>query len=174
MVFSETSSTFRIVREEPRRGRTRRQKGGACEFREKRTFMKTHLFRTLMAIALAAAVPALIVAGVGPANAQTNEATGPTGVMNPNGIPEKLELTPAQRSAIYDAVRKDKSKVAPSRFSTAVGAEVPAMIELYMLPDDILAQNPAAKFYKYTVVQDRVVLVDPTNMRIVAVIGSPH
>jgi hypothetical protein len=48
------------------------------------------------------------------------------------------------------------------------------MIELYMLPDDILAQNPAAKFYKYTMVQDRVVLVDPTNMRIVAVIGSPH
>jgi hypothetical protein len=174
MIFSETSSTFRIVREEPRRGRTRRQKGGACEFREMRTFMKTHLFRSLMAIALAAAVPALIFAGVGPANAQTNEATGPTGVMNPNGIPEKLELTPAQRSAIYDAVRKDKSKVAPSRFSTAVGAEVPAMIELYMLPDDILAQNPAAKFYKYTVVQDRVVLVDPTNMRIVAVIGSPH
>jgi Protein of unknown function (DUF1236) len=174
MIFSETSSTFRIVREEPRRGRTRRQKGGACEFREMRTFMKTHLFRTLMAIALAAAVPALIFAGVGPANAQTNEATGPTGVMNPNGIPEKLELTPAQRSAIYDAVRKDKSKVAPSRFSTTVGAEVPPMIELYMLPDDILAQNPAAKFYKYTVVQDRVVLVDPTNMRIVAVIGSPH
>jgi hypothetical protein len=174
MIFSETSSTFRIVREEPRRGRTRRQKGGACEFREMRTFMKTHLFRSLMAIALAAAVPALIFAGVGPANAQTNEATGSTGVMNPNGIPEKLELTPAQRSAIYDAVRKDKSKVAPSRFSTAVGAEVPAMIELYMLPDDILAQNPAAKFYKYTVVQDRVVLVDPTNMRIVAVIGSPR
>jgi hypothetical protein len=174
MIFSETSSTFRIVREEPRRGRTRRQKGGACEFREMRTFMKTHLFRTLMAIALAAAVPALIFAGVGPANAQTNEATGPTGVMNPNGIPEKLELTPAQRSAIYDAVRKDKSKVAPSRFSTTVGAEVPPMIELYMLPDDILAQNPAAKFYKYTVVQDRVVVVDPTNMRIVAVIGSPH
>ena len=112
--------------------------------------MKTHLFRSLMAIALAAGVPALIFAGGGPANAQTNETAGTTGVMNPNGIPEKLELTPAQRSAIYDAVRKDKSKVAPSRFSTAVGAEVPAMIELYMLPDDILAQNPAAKFYKYT------------------------
>jgi len=43
-----------------------------------------------------------------------------------------------------------------------------------MLPDDILAQNPATKFYKYTVVQDRVVMVDPTNMRIVAEIGPPH
>ena len=62
----------------------------------------------------------------------------------------------------------------PYRFSTDVGAEVPAMIELYVLPDDILAQNPTTKFYKYTVVQDRVVLVDPTNMRIVAVIGPAH
>lgn len=136
--------------------------------------MKAHLLRNVMALALAAGASALLPAGAAPANAQTNETTGAGGVVNPNGIPEKFELTPAQRNAIYDAVRKDKSKVAPSRFSTAVGAEVPAMIELYVLPDDILAQNPAAKFYKYTVVQDRVVLVDPTNMRIVAVIGSPH
>jgi hypothetical protein len=57
--------------------------------------MKTHLFRSLMAIALAAGVPALIFAGVGPANAQTNETTDTTRVVNPNGIPEKLELTPA-------------------------------------------------------------------------------
>jgi hypothetical protein len=108
------------------------------------------------------------------ADAQTKDAHDATGVVSPNGIPQKFELTPAQRSAIYDAVRKDKSKVAPSRFSTDVGAEVPAMIELYVLPDDILAQNPTTKFYKYTVVQDRVVLVDPTNMRIVAVIGPAH
>ena len=47
------------------------------------------------------------------------------------------------------------------------------MIELYVLPDDILAQNPTTKFYKYTMVQDRVVLVDPTNMRIVAVATAP-
>ena len=52
--------------------------------------------------------------------------------------------------------------------------QVPAMIELYVLPDDILAQNPTTKFYKYTVVQDRVVLVDPTNMRIVAVIQASY
>jgi Protein of unknown function (DUF1236) len=45
------------------------------------------------------------------------------------------------------------------------------MIELYALPDDILAANPATKFYQYTVVEDRVVLVDPTRMRVIAVIG---
>ncbi len=83
----------------------------------------------------------------------------------------KLELTPAQRSAIYQEVHQDKSKLAPSRFATNVGAEVPPMIELYMLPDDILAANPETKLYKYTRVGDRIVLVDPTNMRVIAVIG---
>jgi uncharacterized protein DUF1236 len=135
--------------------------------------MTTHLLRSLRAILLAGAAASPIWTGVEVAGAQTSD-TSDTGVVNPNGIAQKLELTAAQRSAIYDAVSKDKSKVAPSRFSTAVGAEVPAMIELYMLPDDILAQNPATKFYKYTVVQDRVVLVDPTNMRVIAVIGAPR
>ena len=40
-----------------------------------------------------------------------------------------------------------------------------------MLPDDVLAANPVTKLYKYTMVQDQVVIVDPTNMRTIAVIG---
>jgi hypothetical protein len=45
------------------------------------------------------------------------------------------------------------------------------MIELYSLPDDILANNPDTKLYKFTGVDDQVVLVDPTKMRVIAVIG---
>jgi hypothetical protein len=47
------------------------------------------------------------------------------------------------------------------------------MIELYMLPDDAIANVPAAKLYKYTMVENKVVLVDPTKMRVVDVIGPP-
>jgi hypothetical protein len=84
---------------------------------------------------------------------------------------QKLELTPAERSAIYATVSKDKSKVAPQPFSTNIGAEVPPMIELYSLPDQTVAENPAAKLYKYTMVENEVVVVDPTRMRIVDRIG---
>ena len=119
------------------------------------------------ALVLAAATLAF-AAGSELAAAQSNSVDE---VANPNGVAQKLELTPAQRSAIYQQVSKNKSKVAPSRFPAAVGAEVPPMIELYMLPDDILAANPVAKLYKYTMVQDQVVIVDPTNMRTIAVIG---
>ena len=44
-------------------------------------------------------------------------------------------------------------------------------IELYALPDDIQANSPETKLYKFTGVDDEVVLVDPTKMRVIAVIG---
>jgi Protein of unknown function (DUF1236) len=82
-----------------------------------------------------------------------------------------LDLTDAQKRAIYQEVRKDRSKVAPSRFATHIGAEVPPMIALYPLPDAILNNDPVTKFYQFTKVEDQVVLVDPIKMRVVAVIG---
>ena len=92
-------------------------------------------------------------------------------LLEADAIAPKLALTPAQRSAIYQQVHKDTSKVAPSRFAAQVGAEVPPMIELYTLPDDVLANNPETKLYKFTKVDDQIVLVDPTKMRVIAVIG---
>ncbi len=120
-------------------------------------------------IALVGATATAIAASVNVVSAQTADIDE---VVNANGVAPKLELTDAQKSAIYQAVHKEKSKVAPSRFATNVGADVPPMIELYALPDEILANNPATKFYKFTRVENQVVLVDPTKMRIMAVIGS--
>ena len=91
--------------------------------------------------------------------------------VNAHGVTPMLELTPAQRSAIYQEVHKDTSKVAPSRFAIHVGADVPPTIELYPLPDDIQANSPEIKLYKFTGVDDKVVLVAPTEMRVIAVIG---
>jgi hypothetical protein len=54
-----------------------------------------------------------------------------------------------------------------------IGADVPPMIELYALPDEAVASVPAAKIYKYTMVENKVVVVDPTKMRIIDVIGPP-
>jgi Protein of unknown function (DUF1236) len=130
--------------------------------------MKSDIARRIMALALVCSASAFLGAGVKPAAAQTSDIDE---VVNANGVAPKLELTAAQRGAIYQAVHKDKNKVAPSRFATNVGAEVPPMIELYMLPDDILANNPVTKLYKFTRVEDQVVLIDPTKMRVIAVIG---
>jgi hypothetical protein len=92
-------------------------------------------------------------------------------MVNSGGVAPNLELTPVQRSVIYQAVHRDKGRTAPNRFATRIGADVPPMIELYALPDEVLADNPVAKLYKFTRVDEQLVLVDPTKMRVVAVIG---
>ena len=86
----------------------------------------------------------------------------------------QLQLTPEQKAVIYDTVRPAEGKVkAPGNVPATVGADVPPATELYFLPDGALASAPEAKGIKYTVAQNRVVLVDPTTMRVVEVI-PPH
>jgi Protein of unknown function (DUF1236) len=120
-----------------------------------------------MAIA-AAAIASIGCASVHSSRAQTDKGGAPG--IGGDATPQ-LQLTPAQRNAIYSAVSKDRSKSASRQFPAVVGAEVPPMIELYALPDDAVSGNPAAKYYQYTMVQDQVVVVDPTNMRVIDVIG---
>jgi hypothetical protein len=127
----------------------------------------------VVALALCGGLVGGFVGGFNAA-AQTTPLGAPgtdTGVSG--AIEQKLILSSAQRSAIYDRVSKDKSKVAPKDFSPVIGADVPPMIELYALPDEAVAGVPAAKLYKYTMVEGKVVLVDPTKMRVVDVIGPP-
>jgi hypothetical protein len=126
-----------------------------------------------------AAIMLGVIVGVPHAGAQSGGAAGPAGATGAaasdtgisGAIEQKLLLSSAQRSALYREVSQDKTKTAQKNFSPVIGADVPPMIELYALPDDTLADVPAAKLYKYTMVQDEVVVVDPTKMRVIDVIG---
>jgi hypothetical protein len=117
-----------------------------------------------MKFRLAAAVIALALVGeIAPAAAQTGGLTEPK---------MGLELTPQQRSAIYQTVIKDKLRTPPPpNLPVAVGAQIPPVTELYALPEKVTAEVPSAKFYRYTIVENRVVIVDPTNLKVVEVLG---
>lgn len=106
---------------------------------------------------------------VGGATGATKAIGGDKGVSG--AVEQKPLLTPAQRAAIYREVSKDKSKEASKGFAPVVGGDVPPMIALYTLPDDALAAAPEAKLYQYTMVENKVVIVDPTRMRVIDVIG---
>jgi hypothetical protein len=114
----------------------------------------------------------LTLAGVPmPAPAQTPPSVS-LGVADPAA---PLALTPAERTAIRNAVRQDQAKPSarmPANAPLSVGVQLPASIALRILPDTALAQAPAAKTLQYTVIGDQVVLVDPTNMRVVDIINQ--
>jgi glucose/arabinose dehydrogenase len=130
-----------------------------------------HAMRVILTITLA------LVTSAGFASAQISvpgtperpaETTNPPPLVNPSS---QLQLTPTQKTAILDAVRQDGGKAtAPTNFVVSVGAPVPPQLELYVLPDRALTTVPDARSVKYTVVQNQIVLVDPTTMRVVDVI----
>jgi hypothetical protein len=45
---------------------------------------------------------------------------------------------------------------------------VPESVQLYSVPQEIAVEVPAIRSYKYMVVNDRVVLIDPATSEVVA------
>jgi hypothetical protein len=117
------------------------------------------------------AIMLAFLGSIGAAEAQLAPTTpaAPGAVIDPKA---GLQLSPQQRSMIFQSVsrEKDKVKLPPGQINASVGAELPASIELYTVPDPVAAEIPNAKLYKYTVVNGEVVLVDPTSMKVVEVI----
>ena len=121
------------------------------------------------------AIVLALLASVGIASAQS--PTSPTAPapaaksqdsMKQNG---SLQLNAQQKAAIFQSVTKEKVKSPPpANMQVSIGAQVPASIELYPLPANVVSEVPAAKSYKYTVAQNQVLIVDPTNMKIIDVI----
>ena len=115
-----------------------------------------------MKLKLTAGAFGLFLAAMAAAAAQTGGTTE---------LSTALQLTPQQRTEIYAAVGKNKLRTPPPpNFPVAVGAQIPPVTELYALPESVTAEVPSAKFYRYTIAENQVVIVDPTNLKVVDVI----
>jgi Protein of unknown function (DUF1236) len=134
----------------------------------------------MKAIVTAMATAAVLGCSLAMVKAQTGNPPGDAiehvGPLSPSGEPanappQSPSLTAAQKAAIFSSLTLDKSKIkSAENFRVAVGARVPPTIELHPLPEGALAEAPAARPYRYTMVANQVVLVDPASMRVVEVI----
>ncbi len=100
--------------------------------------------------------------GGGPTSPRLNEGAITT---------QKVALSPAQKTAIYNAVSKDRPKgTTPANFQAMVGAQVPPSIELYALPPEAVATAHDAAGFRYTMMNNQVILVDPLTLKVVDII----
>jgi hypothetical protein len=103
--------------------------------------------------------------------AQTKDQT--VGYGNATGTPDQRPTLDAnQKAMLFTAIRRSGTKVTPplGNFPLAVGADIPSGMDLYALPDAALKHVPVAKSYKFTIINDTLVLVDPASMQVVATI----
>lgn len=92
-------------------------------------------------------------------------------VVDGNGaVSPSLALTQAQKTAIYNAVQRQRIKPsAGALVEPTIGTPVPPTVPLSALPDGA-AEAPGQDALKYAMVADEVVVIDPLTMRVVEVI----
>jgi hypothetical protein len=115
----------------------------------------------------------LLLALVATAGAQAppkDAGTGPTPA-DTAATERSLELTPAERLAIYQSITQThKNNAAPIGFRATVGAHVPDSVELKPLSDTLAKLVPRARDFSIGMVEKEVILVDPGTRQVVAVV----
>jgi hypothetical protein len=116
-------------------------------------------------IACHAAITLALVAGTGAASGQTTIITrepAQTTVIAP------VELTPAQRTTVYRTIVRERAAAPPVTTEMRIGTRVPQAVELQVIPEAVAVEVPALRTYRYMLVNNRVLLVDPATSTVVA------
>jgi hypothetical protein len=84
---------------------------------------------------------------------------------------DKLDLSSAQQKSIWkDISRHAANQNAPSDFNAAVGTAIPDGVNTYPLPRQAARDVPAVKPYRYAMLQDKLLIVNPSDKMIADVV----
>ncbi|MGA8948953.1 MAG: DUF1236 domain-containing protein [Pseudolabrys sp.] len=106
------------------------------------------------------------------AMAQNSERTIQPNDLNAGAKPKPpLQLSDQQRSAIQDAlVTAHSAQKTPDKFEAKVGAKVPTALKLDAMPAPLINQEPVLKQYDFVKLDNDLLVVDPMDSTVVAVI----
>jgi hypothetical protein len=84
---------------------------------------------------------------------------------------EAVELTPTQRTTIYRTVTRE-SRIVASRpgYRVRPGDRVEETVELHEVPRTVIAEVPVVQRYRFMVVNNEVLLIDPATSEVVEII----
>ena len=133
--------------------------------------------RTLPRLASGAAVLALGLAGLTAcggdngsgasdstsAASSTGESSSASSAASSSGASAEAQAITATEENFSISLDEDNLMV-----EYRVGARIPESAQLYALPQEVAVEVPAIRAYKYMVVNNRVVLIDPATSEVVA------
>lgn len=99
------------------------------------------------------------------------DAKGNTTGQGAAGASGAVNLTQEQRTKISTTIKQTNVRpVTNVNFNISVGATVPRTIELHPLPATIVEVYPQWRGYRFILVRDEIIIIEPGSYRIVAVI----
>jgi Protein of unknown function (DUF1236) len=108
----------------------------------------------------------------GNTGANTAASQGKSGGGKAGGA--SVSLSQDQRSKIGSIIGKHPSGRATTnvKFDVSVGATVPRSVHVVAVPEDVIEIVPQYEGYDYIVVGEQILIIDPNDMEIVAVIEA--
>jgi hypothetical protein len=122
-----------------------------------------------------ASVLMLSAASIASAQNMTGSDTKASGEARPMPSPagSTVQLTSQQEQALWtDISARAREQSAPAGFTAAVGQSVPTKVTLRSLPHKAAADVPAAKPYRYAMVNHQLLLVNPSDKKVIDVIAQ--
>jgi len=83
-------------------------------------------------------------------------------------IRERIETAPVIETVGAAPTVAERVVHAPDGLELTIGSRVPTTLPLYAVPETLALQIPAVRPYRYAIVDDRVLLVDPVTATVVA------
>jgi hypothetical protein len=77
-----------------------------------------------------------------------------------------------QRKQIVDQLRRERTATRTSNVNVNIGQRLPPSIQPHRLPPDIVRIAPQYRDYDYTLVDDRVVIIDPRRHEVVDILDE--
>jgi len=80
----------------------------------------------------------------------------------------QVRLTTRQRHDVLRTIRVERpARTVTERIDYRVGAALPASVPVYAMPQQVIYEAPALRGYDYTMVGDRMLVVDPASNMVV-------
>jgi hypothetical protein len=141
--------------------------------------MKSRLFAVAIAAALTTAAGTAFAAdNPAPSNTPTAKSAMTKPSMSKPSTPmqsmaqDHLSLTRRQeRTAWRDISKEATSQVAPQKFAASVGTTVPADLSIQSVPTNVANRISALKPYDYALLHGKLLIVNPTDKKVVDVIS---
>jgi Protein of unknown function (DUF1236) len=101
-----------------------------------------------------------------------NPVTTGQGAAPSRGSNVSVDITPEKRTRMHEVFLGERNapRLDHTDFDLAVGTPVPRSVRFVPVPRQIIAIEPEWRGYDYFFVADRIVIVDPRSMEIVAII----
>jgi hypothetical protein len=127
-----------------------------------------HLIRT-------SAITIALLSGVGFAAAQQTQGgntQSKDSAQSSDSSQQILDLTPAQRHAIVQALRGEQAQSSAQGQRAQVGSKPPGTVSQQALPDQVTSDVPQTKKLLFVKLPDRILLIDPDEQTVAEIIPT--